>query len=363
MTDLIDPPAPTIPRDKWDRPMVVPPGGGKPTAYTRATVFVDCLDDKYNLQRWQQRMVALGLAERPDLLLAVASTHRDDKPALDRLTGQAQEAARAHAAATTGTALHRLTEQMDRGQGLWVVPPAYQADLDAYAQATAKLDAVLIEQFVVNDALKIGGTPDRIVRYQGRAYVADLKTGSVDWGAGKFAMQLAVYAHSTPYDYRTAERTPYPCDVDQERGIIIHLPAGEGRCAMYWLDLAAGWEGVALAGQVRAWRRRGKLLTRWDSSTVVDKPVDTVDGDTQYQVGDSVTVAGIEFTKHAELADAYPAFQDGGKALALAQLAIGTATTLDELRTTYSRLVASGVDSDALLPQCLARKAELETGP
>src|SRR5689334_2925212 len=68
-------PAPQVPRDRWQRPLVVPPKGGKPVAYTRCTTFVGCLEDTFNLSRWQQRMVALGLNDRPDLLLAVAA-HR-----------------------------------------------------------------------------------------------------------------------------------------------------------------------------------------------------------------------------------------------------------------------------------------------
>jgi hypothetical protein len=337
--DLIDSPTMQIPRDRWGRPLVVPPGGGKPTPYTRCTSFVDCLDDKYNLQRWQQRMVALGLAERPDLLLAVAAADRDDKESLDRITEQAQEAAKAHAAATTGTALHALTERHDRGLAIGPLPAAYRPDLDAYIRATACLKHVLIEQFAVHDELKIGGTPDRVVTYQGRGYIADVKTGSVEWGYAAMAMQLAVYSRSTPYHHRTGTRGPCPVDVDQDRGIIIHLPAGEGVCTLYWIDLATGWNGVQLASSVRKWRRRRNMLTPCEVSTPGDNPVDTVDGD------DSITTAIAAATVNSTLADAL--------------LAITSAPTLDKLRATYTQIVESGVDSTAILPTCLARKAEL----
>src|SRR5215831_14489249 len=106
-TDTFDPIPPAIRRDRWLRPLVVPPGGGKPVPYTRCTTYVSALEDTYNLSRWQQRMVAIGLAERQDLLLAVAA-HRDDKAHLNELCEKALEAAKGSAPATTGTALHKL---------------------------------------------------------------------------------------------------------------------------------------------------------------------------------------------------------------------------------------------------------------
>ena len=245
-----------VPRDRWQRPLVIPRDGGKPVAYTRCTTYVGCLEDTYNLARWQQRMVALGLASRPDLLLAV-SAHRDDKTQLNRICSDAQEAAAAHAAATTGTALHALTDRLDRGLPLGVIPEAYQADLAAYEKETAELAPVEIEAFTVLDTLQIGGTPDRVVEFRGSRYIADVKTGSIQYGIGKIAMQLAVYSRSSLYDPATAERTGL--GVDQNNAIVIHLPAGEGRCELHWVNIAAGWEAVQLATKVRTWRARSGL--------------------------------------------------------------------------------------------------------
>jgi PD-(D/E)XK nuclease superfamily len=247
---------PPIPRDSYGRPLVTPPGGGRPVAYTRCTTYVGVLEDTYNLSRWQQRMVALGLAGRPDLLLAVTA-HGDDRDELNRICADAQEAAAAHAAATTGTALHALTERIDRGQSVGVIPDAYRADLAAYKKTTAELTPVHIEAFTVLDELRVGGTPDRIVEYDGHRYIADVKTGSIEYGMGKIAMQLAVYSRSVLYDHTTGDRTPL--DVDLSNAIVVHLPAGEGQCQLHWINIAAGWEAVQLATQVRAWRSRRNL--------------------------------------------------------------------------------------------------------
>lgn len=245
-------PAPQIDRDRYGRPLVIPPGGGKPIPYTRATTFVDAIEDKYGLQAWMQRMVALGLSQRPDLLLAV-SAHSDDKRELDKICTAAREHAGASTAATTGTALHALTELVDRDQELPPLPDASKADLEAYRVATADLKAVYIERFCVQDKLQVGGTPDRIVEYQGERYIADLKTGSIEYGVVKIASQLAMYAHSNLYDIATGERGHHHASTT--RGIIIHLPAGQARCELYWVDLEAGWNAVHVAKQVREQRK------------------------------------------------------------------------------------------------------------
>jgi hypothetical protein len=250
-------PPPAINRDRYGRPLVIPPEGGKAVAYTRATTYIDCIEDKFNLQKWMQRMVALGLASRPDLLLSVQA-HRDDKRELDKITDAAKEAAAATAAATTGTALHALTELIDRGEELPAGLPAnVKASLDAYIAATAELQATHIEQFCVLDTLKIGGTPDRVVKYGDGRYIADLKTGSIEWGVLKIAMQLAIYARSHTYDVASGDRGMH--DADTTRGIVIHLPSVEdpadAKCTLHWVDLEAGWYAVQVATKVREKRK------------------------------------------------------------------------------------------------------------
>ena len=264
--------APEISRDRYGRPLVVPQGGGKPVPYTRCTTYIDCLEDKFNLQKWMQRMVALGLATRPDLLLSV-SAHPEDKKQLDKICDDAREAAGSSAKATTGTALHALTEIPDRGGQLPVLPANYKASIDAYVAATAPLKAVAIEQFLVLDTLKIGGTTDRIVEYGGETYIADIKTGSIEWGALKIAMQLAVYARSWAYDIGTAERTP--TGVSTNRGLIIHLPSvddpADATCTLHWVDLEAGWQAVQVAAQVR--EKRSLKFKDLTQPFVADEPV------------------------------------------------------------------------------------------
>ncbi|HZV48732.1 MAG TPA: hypothetical protein VFD49_03075 [Candidatus Dormibacteraeota bacterium] len=47
--------------------------------------------------------------------------------------------------------------------------------------------------------------------------------------------------------------------VDRSHALVLHLPAGEGRCTSYLVDIAAGWETAQLCAQTRAWRARRDL--------------------------------------------------------------------------------------------------------
>jgi hypothetical protein len=237
--------------------MILTPTGAR-KAYQRCTTFVGCLEDTYNLGKWQQRMVARGLAMRDDLLLAV-SAHSDDDKELNKLCDAAREAAAASSGATKGTALHRICERLDSGENV-EIPTAAKKDVAAYQAAVAGVRWTHIERITVHDELEVAGTPDRI----GDGLVWDIKTGRIDYGMGKIAMQLAMYAHSLAYDSETGERTPL--DVDLSRGVVIHLPAGEGTCELVEVDLAAGWEACQIAKLVRDWRKRKNLSRPYQRS-------------------------------------------------------------------------------------------------
>jgi hypothetical protein len=129
------------------------------------------------------------------------------------------------------------------------VPESNLADVAAYIEATKDLKAVHIEEMTVQDPLKVAGTPDRVVEYQGKRYIADLKTGDIEWGAGKIAAQLAMYARSKVYDVATGERTSHGAEID--KGLVIHLPAGSGECTVHWIDLIQGWQTVVCCRMVR----------------------------------------------------------------------------------------------------------------
>ncbi len=257
MTTILQRPQPN--RDRWGRYMLPVPGKPKPVAHTRVTTLVKACDDTSNLAKWQCRMTAIGLTSRPDLRALVAS-HQDDKATLNRACDDAIEAAKAGAAANTGTALHRFCELADAGVetdfGEWA------PDVNAYqsALATAGLTVIpeLMERIVRVPGLLVAGTFDRVVELDGQRYVADIKTGSIEYGQLTISAQLACYARGELWDGADGYQ---PLDVDQTTGLIIHLPAGQARCELVWVDLTAGWEIAQLCHTVRSWRKRNDLFT------------------------------------------------------------------------------------------------------
>jgi hypothetical protein len=249
-------------RDHYGRYLLPDPATGEERAWTRATTWARTLSDMTGLHKWECRMVARGITLRPDLYALAAAAPDSDKDALDTLTEAAREAAAASASANLGTALHRFTERHDRGEHI-TVPDPWAADLAAYA-ATMHAEGIVIdpahiERITPVPGLGAAGTLDRIAEVPGHGLViADVKTGQdLRHSWGEIAIQLAIYAHGaglwtgTGYD-------PMPA-VSKKRALVIHLPAGQARCDLHWVDITAGWEAARLAATVRAWRGRRDL--------------------------------------------------------------------------------------------------------
>lgn len=174
-----------LPRDRWGRPMVIPPNArknAKRVAYRRTTTFVGCLDDTAGLMKWMSRQVAYGMGQRKDLVLAAAAANPEDKRKLGEIADKAAEHAKGMSgdAAETGTALHSLTERVDRGERLGVIPAEYKADIEAYRRATEAIEFTAIETFRVHDEWQVAGTADRIGTLHGRTMIMDIKGLSLD---------------------------------------------------------------------------------------------------------------------------------------------------------------------------------------
>jgi predicted RecB family endonuclease len=257
MNDLVTP-RPDFTRNGRQQPLITPENGGKPVPYTRCTTFVSAIEDGFGIATWKRRLAVTGLIRNAHLREA-AERCLDHPRALDSVCEDAFEAAGGSHKANVGTALHELTERVDRGELVAAPYPtvldgyAVDAILDAYREATASLKCVAIEERVVLDGLKIAGTADRVVEYDGERYIADIKTGSIDLGTLKIAAQLAVYARAVVYNPTTAERSYHGASAG--RGIIIHLPAvtdpADAVCTLWWVDLETGWDAVLLSRSVR----------------------------------------------------------------------------------------------------------------
>jgi len=248
-----------VPRDRWGRPLIEPVDGGKPIPYTRVSTLAKALDDKTALTKWKQRQVAIGLGARPDLVAVAAAVKGDDRK-LDEIVDAAMTAAESERAANIGTALHALTEQVDAGVEPATMPEQFRGDLHAYRSAMDGLQIVAAEMFVVTDEVQAAGTFDRLVRLpDGRVLIADIKTGRHEpkypHGA---TQQMAIYSRGHLYDPAKGRVGHLPSlGVDQQHGLLIHMPAGTGTCDLYLLDLALGWSMAQVSVAVRdAFKKR-----------------------------------------------------------------------------------------------------------
>ena len=264
-----------VKRDRWNRPLILQPDGTE-VGYTRMTTLAKIIDDTTMLDKWKLRNVMLGMVERPDLLLAVRA-HRDDKRQLNQLAEDAMEAAKAHAKATIGTAIHALSEAVDRGESLEGVPPEWIPVLAAYSRLMTEFDVLGSEEFRVVDSLTCAGTADRRVRRKadGKVYILDTKTGGIELGALSIASQLAGYAHGCRYNVETGERLSDGADApDTERGIVLHLPQDGSPASLQWIDLETGWEALQLCYNAHRIRKvkAEQLLTPLRVDEVIEEP-------------------------------------------------------------------------------------------
>ena len=262
------------PKDRWGRYLISSPDG-KQRGYTRVTTISSTTDDTNALKQWANRMVITGLVNRSDLL-AQASTKLEDKGALNKIAEEAITAGGGSSRANLGTALHSITEQVDLGNKPAILP-GLQADVNAYVAELKRCNIKILQQYiesvVINDTLEYAGTLDRIVEVDGIKYIADLKTGTdLSYSWRSISIQLNAYAQAEHiYDWKTSKREPMP-EINKEMGIVFHLPAGEARCELYWVDLTAGQEGLRLALDVRAWRKRNDIHQRFVEGQIVALP-------------------------------------------------------------------------------------------
>jgi hypothetical protein len=272
-------------RDRYGRYLLPDPKTGKRRAYTRTTTVAKVLSDTTALDRWGKRMVASGMAARPEL--CDLARFEDDREALDGIAEAALQAAGAGAAAEAGTNLHTLTELVDLGELRLADVPAEQVDdVRAYVFGMAKAEVEIlpeyIEGLIVCSAMDVAGTFDRILRLKdGRLVIGDLKTGkNLSYSWGDIAVQLAVYANADGiYDADSGEYLPMP-EVDKEYALVMHLPVGQARMELYDVNIRAGWEAALLAKQVREHRGKKDWATsiyEYDAETALLEAVTRTD--------------------------------------------------------------------------------------
>lgn len=265
-------------RDQWKRPLIRPPGGGKPEPYTRASTFAKALSDGGGLSIWKTRHAAVGVARRPDLAVMLAALDPEpkktaDKRALDAIVERAHEASGGNVKADHGTAVHSFTEAANPFGDF--MPDAIRPDVDSYTAELKRwgITEVEAETFVIDDLYRVAGTRDAIVTVPPNLarwlsswsgsddpslnVALDKKTGRLDFL--EHSIQLAIYARGQKYADDTGERIDVEGGVRTDVAIVAHIPRLEGRTDLYVVDIARGyWHGCRLAREVMQWRKGEK---------------------------------------------------------------------------------------------------------
>lgn len=253
--------------------------------YRRVSTLVKKVEtDDAGLQKWFQRQVAIGMALRPDLVLAVQAVGREpaagysdsQKSVLNKVAKDAMEAAKTKDGGVLGTAIHTLTERADRGEPIEEVVKGLPADPATCVRAYRKLiemnawQVISIERSVKTDELgPVVGTLDRVYgilglislfgtgecQYgdacpdvglpgHGDAVIGDVKTeASPDKNGLHIAPQLAIYSRAKSMwlpaaDGLPARYVPAPC-VRQDVAVVVHVRDGHAR--PIFVDINRGW--------------------------------------------------------------------------------------------------------------------------
>jgi hypothetical protein len=240
-----------IHRDVDGAPLIIPPGGGEPVRYQRASYVPNLVDNAMWLMKWKTQILALGLAQHDDLRQRVAGCEYGS-PELLALIDEVQH--RVDDSAQWGTDVHLFTEPGTDQTG---APDDMRPDLLAYDVALQRAGVTILdtEVFVVDDELGIAGTLDHLADVPGYGVcVIDVKTGQFHPRA--CAVQLAPYARGQRYDPATGQRSPLQLDrlsepnVNRQRGIIARIPRQGASCTLRPVRIDRGYELARLAMQL-----------------------------------------------------------------------------------------------------------------
>lgn len=236
------------------------------------TTVASIPDNRWNLERWNERMVAIGVVI-DDMLRESIAAHHDDKDKLNDLCEQAKQVAKAHEGRDRGINVHKITERVDTG--VYVIPtPLAEGIMGDYAAVITACGLTIlpeyVERIVVYPDLRLAGRFDNIMQTtDGRLVIVDKKGGAsaIDY-PHSIAIQLALYANAPLMADRLVRRGksgvserfgPLP-DVDKESAIVIHLP-DEGPARGVEVDIAKGWHTAEqLCFGVLAWRDETDLI-------------------------------------------------------------------------------------------------------
>lgn len=284
MTEPDDPfgdePTDGIPRDRWDRPMLVPRSGPEAAAqtaggeakrvpYTRASTLASFIENDTHIQRWKMRYLARGYGQNEDLAaLAGVETYstgfgmpdRDRENSasgkrLDELNDRVLDRMRISEKADYGTVVHVATEPGFEGY----VPDRADADVESFKAIVTShgIKIVGTELFTANDVTMSAGTFDHLMWVPGYGFVITDKKTSAKVDGPHFAIQLAGYANGELY---LPDDTRAPLEsltggeaINRDVGLIFWIK--NGVTEIHEVDLKLGWKGAQIAAAARDYNK------------------------------------------------------------------------------------------------------------
>lgn len=276
-------------RDKkgsYRAPILVDGHVGPERSWTRVTNMVARLEDQSGIEGWKLRRAVQGATSK-ESLIASAQAHDpdDDKKEYTQYVEDALEAAGANEARKIGSAVHKMTEDLDHGiKTLEQFSPRWRPILDLYQRTIKDAGWTIehIEQVILIDGYKVAGTIDRvIVDPEGNRRIADIKTSKhLDYGYLGPGVQIAAYAnHDATCHYHwepgyvpigvyhvdnehiITERGPAIQGVDRDYGYVVHLPwQGDhvGTCTIHKVEIDEAWAAFICADEIGGYRRAAK---------------------------------------------------------------------------------------------------------
>jgi hypothetical protein len=249
--------------------------------YQRATTLCKKVEtDREGLDKWFRYTTVAGMAERDDLVLAAKAVGKpgkygytdDQKKTLIELAEKALEAGKSSDGGVKGTAVHTLTERVDRGEPVEQVCAGLPAVYSVAVRNYAKLielngwEIVAVERTTVCDELSVAGTLDRVYRIPGLTallgpaacqygdecpdvglpghadtVIGDVKSeGDPTHNGLHIGPQLAIYSRAERMWLPTGTYVRMPC-VRQDVAFVVHIDQVTGDVRPLFVDLFKGW--------------------------------------------------------------------------------------------------------------------------
>jgi hypothetical protein len=276
-------PEPII-RDENKSRWVPHPLTGKSTRMSRASAFGGVSADEFTLTEWKLAMAILGVTRNEDLYALGASLELPAERIEEREQGwwkpwadvahEGMQAARSMSGAHKGTAIHRWSEQIQRGQiELDDVPSLWRRHVEMFlivhAESALEVNPDGMEQLVCHPGLHNGvtGRSDHFrIGPGGWLVVDDTKTGrNAPAGLDEIAVQLAIYAWSPWWwigDEFAGEWVPAPKNIRRDVATMTWVPIDRpDESRIIPIDIKWGWEAAKVIAWLKGYRNRAKRKT------------------------------------------------------------------------------------------------------